>query len=642
MKILSLLLASVFILSAVPAAVETTVPRAVSVGSSVAGNVSAVIGAPEEAASDPVDSCVSNGVLTAQVYDPTGVFSFNMGNCADAGVAADSIMFPLGTSFATVADFTTGVDYTEGGDGGGAPLGTPTNSSVVGSSIITVFPPTPEGLIVTQSITVEGNATDSAILMNLKVVNTGGSSQEVGVRYLWDIDVGGYDGTWLQEYDRTTAGAITGYETVYSPPPANFTLYALGGCSQGSMLPPPYVCDPSDFGAGSGTFVVYGSIFSALGATYPARFVYGWWRAMSDTVYAYTPDPSDEVGSYVPDVGGVQDSAVLYYFSNETLAGNGGALSDQADVSNSLALLQIPPSISLAPTSGVAQTVVAVAGAGLTPSKTLTLTSFGSLGPIPLRGSCVTDVWGTVTSSAGCTFSVPASIPVGVYTLRFSDGIHSPTATFTVVAATKTTVSCKPRGAHAGSPTVITCDAKVTGHAPTGDVTWSQDGVGGVSILAGMCTLSMGTCSVALKGAKPGTVEVQATYGGDSSNSPSSGTRKLVIAKGTPRVMITCTSSTLRVGESATCTATLSGGYLPPMGTIVWEKDYGPWVIPAGWSSSLGSAAFSPNSCTIDSGSCSVTVTATARGVFMIIAYYIGDANDFGTHSWYYLPIVAR
>jgi hypothetical protein len=35
-------------------------------------------------------------------------------------------------------------------------------------------------------------------------------------------------------------------------------------------------------------------------------------------------------------------------------------------------------------------------------------------------------------------------------------------------------------------------------------------------------------------------------------------------------------------------------------------------------------------------------VTATARGVFMIIAYYIGDANDFGTHSWYYLPIVAR
>lgn len=317
------------------------------------------------------DSCVSNGFLTVQVDDATGMYQFDIGNCATAGEVANYILFGgQWTSFSTVADFTTEVEYTEGGNGGGVSLGVPASSGVVGTSIITIFPATAEGLIVTQNITVVGSTLpSSAILMNLKVVNTNARPQGVGVRYLWDTQVGGYDGTWLQEYDGTAPGAISGYESDFSPLPGNFTSYAMGGCSQGSVVAPPYICDPSNFGAGSGTFSVFGSISSGPGVTTPARFIYGWWGGMSATAYNYIPSIGNEIGSYVPNVGGTRDSAMLYYFSNETLPATGGVMSDQADISISPSAITLSSaSISLSPAFGAAGTIVKITGKGLAPS----------------------------------------------------------------------------------------------------------------------------------------------------------------------------------------------------------------------------------------------------------------------------------
>jgi hypothetical protein len=290
------------------------------------------------------DSCVDNGFLTAQVQDATGIYSFQIGTCASstcvnpASLAlfptCNNILYPLGTSFLTVADFTTGNIYTEEGEAGATSLGTPTSSTVVGDSIVTVFPATAEGLIVTQTITVSGTtAADSIILHSVTVQNTNPTAQKVGVRYLWDTQVGGYDGTWLQQYDGSTAGAITGNETDYNPPSASFTSYAMGGCSQGPVTPPPYTCLPTNFGPASGTFTVFGSISSGPGATNPARFVYVFWDAAFGSQYAYTANPLHEIGSYVPNNGGSQDSAMLYYFANQTLT-SGQSLSDQADISN--------------------------------------------------------------------------------------------------------------------------------------------------------------------------------------------------------------------------------------------------------------------------------------------------------------------
>jgi hypothetical protein len=727
---LSLLIASLLVVSAVPV---FSAPSALA-----APEASGVAKAAPVA---PGYSCVSNGFLTAEVDNPTGLYTFSIGGCSASGNVADHILYSLGTSFVTVADFTTGVDYTEGGDGRGVSLGAPLSSSVDGRSIVAVFHPTADGLTVTQNITVAGgNYSNSYILMNVKVVNTNANPQVVGVRYLWDAQVGGYDGTWLREYDGTTEGIITGYETDFNPPPSNFTSYAMGGCSLGTVTPPPYRCDPSDFGAGAGSFSVLGSISAGPGATTPSRFVYGWWGAMFKTAYGYASNPSDEVGSYLPNVGGTQDSAMLYYFSNETLQAAGGAVSEQADITNLPGAVPIfGASIFLSPSSGAVRTAVTVTGTRLAPFRNVTLTSFGRLGPVPLRGKCTTDASGNLTSSKDCTFLVPASAPVGTYTLTFSDGTNNPTTTFlvtlsglattvlnvtcsaseivvgstttceatlhgsgtpptgivswsssnlgvfpggscklspqgsssecsvkftptasgspvvlsatyggdsknspsegdysmTVAPATSTTsVSCSPASVLAGSSVTITCTARVRGYLPTGIVTWSQSGSGAVFLVDGSCVLSksvywyityspyldlhvvqLAMCSVTLIGTQAGGVAVLATYGGDSGNLPSSGRAGVTIRKLTTTLSVACPSS-LSVGQPGTCTATVHGGS-SPTGTVTWSKVSG-----------SGSITFSSKTCTLSSGSCSVTVTATTAGSVKIRAAYGGDSDN--------------
>jgi hypothetical protein len=565
------------------------------------------------------------------------MYTFDIGSCATAGDVADHILFPIGTSFVTVADFTAKVDYTEGGVGGGTSLGFPTSSSVIGGSIITVFPITAKGLVVTQNITVTGSTySNSAITMNVKVVNTNENPQEVGIRYLWDPQVGGFDGAWLQEYDGATAGAITGYETVFSPPPANFTSYAIGGCSQGSVIPPPYICDPSNFGAGSGAFSVFGSISSGPGATTPARFVYGWWGSMFDTAYGYTPNPLHEVGSYVQSLGGAQDSALLYYFSNDTIPGTGGVLSDQADVTTNPT--GKPASVSgldaefwkgtffggrmsacvseSSPPAGVPSSVPPTAtevdpniahGSSTGFSWVETSPGFFVDGVRFYKTDFSAEWTGYIYLSNGTTYyfqlksddgswlyinTTPGSSNISVANLMIENGgKHSarsatsagvtvpssgnyaievdyyetcggksgidlswatgspngftiiPSAFFTpaligsnaaTMRATKTTISCSPKSAAAGSSTVITCTAKVTGYLPTGKVSWSQSGTGSVSLSSTTCTLvsaslTQGTCSVTMTGSTTGQVTMTATYAGDPNNQSSSRTAKLTI-----------------------------------------------------------------------------------------------------------------
>jgi len=651
MNALSLFLASVFILSAIPAAgsVTTVHIAATGGGSSVAKAASAAVGATSGAGGNSSQLCVSNGFLTAEVDESTGIYGFDIGGCATAANPENYILFGgLWSSFVTVADFTTGVDYTEGGSGGGTSLGTPASSGVVGSSIITTFPPTAEGLVVTQNTTVTGSTfSESAVLMSVKVVNTNPGPQEVGIRYLWDVDVGGYDGTWLREYNGTTAGTITGYETGYSPPPATFTSYALGGCSQASVVPPPYLCDPSNFGAAAGTFIVSGSISSGPGATTPARFVYGWWKAMYTTAYAYVSYPSKGVGSYSPDVGGDQDSSVLYYFSNETLPGAGGILSDQADVTTSPgAATSSAASVSLSPTWGAVGTSVTVTGTGLAPLRTVTLmlfgnqSSLGSLGPVPLSGVCATDVSGNLTSSGNCTFLVPAASLVGVYTLTFSDGTNSPTAEFRVtppgvaLTATSLSVTCLPSTMIVGSAT--TCKATVhgSGSAPTGSVHWSSNGPGTFS--GASCTLSTGTCSVGFARTAAGSpVVIKASYGGDSKNLASAGTSNLIVTAISSTTTVSCRPASVPAASSRTvnCQARVTG--LSPTGTVRWSQ------------SGTGSVSFVTASCKLSGsiywyitytkliilhelhvGICSVTLLSAHAGSVVVRASYGGDSGN--------------
>ena len=199
--------------------------------------------------------------------------------------------------------------------------------------------------------------------------------------------------------------------------------------------------------------------------------------------------------------------------------------------------------------------------------------------------------------------------------------------------ATRTTVSCSPMSAVAGSSTIITCRVTVRGYFPTGTVTLSQitGSTGSVSFsLPNPCTLahvvnllgkwSVGTCSVAMTGVTAGTVTIQATYGGDFNNTVSSGISRPTIAKSHTATAISCTETTLGAGTQVTCTATVTSGYPSPAGTVTWTRVSG-----------AGRVTFSSEACaqsSLGTLRCSVTVAATHAGTTTIEAVYSGDSNN--------------
>jgi hypothetical protein len=84
-----------------------------------------------------------------------------------------------------------------------------------------------------------------------------------------------------------------------------------------------------------------------------------------------------------------------------------------------------------------------------------------------------------------------------------------------------TSIVCSPNPGPVNSP--ITCTATVTGSSPTGKVTWSTSSSTG-SFSPTISTLSKGTCSTTYIDTSSGSVNITASYSGDSNNLPSNDT----------------------------------------------------------------------------------------------------------------------
>ena len=189
-----------------------------------------------------------------------------------------------------------------------------------------------------------------------------------------------------------------------------------------------------------------------------------------------------------------------------------------------------------------------------------------------------------------------------------------------MLAPSRTVVSCAPVSAAAGSATIVTCAARVTGYKPSGTVAWHQSGAGTVSFASSVCSLSGRRCSVTMTGATAGPLSVIGVYGGDANNGGSAGNRSVTVRPARPSFSVSCAQPAEPVNSTVPCTASLAG-FAGSVG-----GDGITWL-----ATGAGAVSFSSHSCDLTSGgTCSVNATGTGAGVAEVRATYGGDANNAG------------
>ncbi|MDE1876000.1 MAG: Ig-like domain repeat protein [Thaumarchaeota archaeon] len=170
--------------------------------------------------------------------------------------------------------------------------------------------------------------------------------------------------------------------------------------------------------------------------------------------------------------------------------------------------------------------------------------------------------------------------------------------------------------------TATITDTSNSQNVPSGTLSWSDGNAGGV-FGSTTCTLSSGMCIVSYTPSSGATnsITITGTYAGDSSHQTSSGTLRISQSTQDPTsVVVTAPQSTISAGGQVTVTATVadtSNSQNVPSGTITWNDGNAGGV-------------FGSTTCTLSSGTCNITYTAssTVQNPITITATYGGDSMD--------------
>lgn len=318
--------------------------------------------------------------------------------------------------------------------------------------------------------------------------------------------------------------------------------------------------------------------------------------------------------------GSPQTISATYSGDAYDLGSSGAASISVSQASTTVAASCTPPSVVL----GIATTcTAAVSGSfGLIAGDTVTFSSNGA-GTFAPSTTC------TIGSGTSCSVNyTPSSVGTGAQTITAAysgdeDNAASSGSTGIAVSQqpTSTSVSCSPTSLGIGATS--SCTAAVSGAAGTiaGEtITLSQaGGTGAVAFPSpATCTLSGTSCQIALTGSSGGPVTLLASYPGDSTNGPSSGTASLTIRQATTTA-VSCTQASIAVSATSKCTATVSGEYGSVAGETVTFSQTG---------GTGGVALPSPATCTLVGSSCSVAVTGSSQGSATVQAAYPGDGNN--------------
>lgn len=434
-----------------------------------------------------------------------------------------------GTGYNTIHSYTTGTDYVQ-------------NSLIAGITGVVVLDPTqpgitaavtalgttgfrttytlsgppntPDALTIVQDVNTHGTTFEtSTVEVTTTITNNGSSSVSLGLRYLWDTQIGEDDGPTFQTL--SPDGPVLLTEKAFSPPA--FSFYRIQD-NNGNTPSPLF----SVFGTVTGPNTI------TPPPTAPDLIDNASWPASVDAPFAYTVNPSLDVSS---ESGGTDDNAVLYFWGPTqataiTLAAGASRTFSQSLVS---AEANAPPPFNQPPVAAITAPAnnssfaqgasVGFTGTGTDPEDG-TLTG-GSL------------VWTDNVSGqigTGTSFST-SSLSVGTHTITLtatdSQGAKG-TASITVIITGST--ANQPPTAHITSPTsnaVLTPGSAVsfagTGSDPedgalTGaSLVWSDDVNGqiGTGTSFSLSTLTPGPHTVTLtatdsKGAK-GTATVSFT-----------------------------------------------------------------------------------------------------------------------------------
>lgn len=246
-----------------------------------------------------------------------GMYTATTGPAHPAG-AGLNVLFgggTPGTTFNTLRSFSTDTDYVQisgssvtsavavvslDGFGTVTPIGTTGFRTTYVLPGPAVTNGTPDQLTIIQDVNVNGTTfADSTIEVTTTVINNEATSTKVGVRYLWDYQVGSDDGPTFQVNESFCTPII--HEIQYRLP--QFDSYRI---------------EDNDVNPTSPTFDIFGTANVSTNVmpqpTQPTKLDYVSWPGAFATVFDYVVDST----LVVAEEGGVNDSAVLYYFGNNS------------------------------------------------------------------------------------------------------------------------------------------------------------------------------------------------------------------------------------------------------------------------------------------------------------------------------------
>jgi hypothetical protein len=316
-----------------------------------------------------------------------------------------------GTSFNSYRSFTSGTTYTQGLAVGGVNMNAfaPTTTTIGTTGVRTTWQITGvDNLRIVQDVNVNGTTfNDSNIEVTTTITNTGTESRALGIRYLWDYQIGLDDGPTFQE--RNPDGPVRIHEAEFRP--VVFEYYEIEDNDFADPTSPIYTVLGTALGPGNVT----------PAPTAPTQITYGCWQDAVSTAFDYSIVPGRDVATMASPCGGGRggDNTTIYWWGRD--ADSARTLAPDQSVTERALLFatlpdQPPPfacALTLSPSSATnpvltPHPVTATVTCNEEPQAgvvvTFTVTGTGST-PTPPGGTCTTGPDGT------CTFTYTSPTP---------------------------------------------------------------------------------------------------------------------------------------------------------------------------------------------------------------------------------------